>query len=96
MSPRRSRRRPLRPAGTARFQSLAAPHDPSLIQLADLGIAAPVGNPKPLTRTGHHIGTLMFMAPELLDPTLWKKSSRFNTPLVTNEATISQYVTTIR
>ncbi len=46
---------------------LEAPEDPHRCKLLDLGIAALIGNPEPLTQLGHP-GTVPYLAPEALDP----------------------------
>jgi eukaryotic-like serine/threonine-protein kinase len=46
-------------------------HDPSVpknVKLVDLGISVAAGNPAPLTQLGVAVGTLPYMAPEVLDP----------------------------
>ncbi len=48
-----------------------APERPEHVTLIDFGIAAPEGNPKPVTAVGNVIGTLAYMAPESLDPATW-------------------------
>lgn len=47
------------------------PADPATVKLVDLGIAAPAGNPQPLTDVGTVIGTAAYLAPELIDPSSW-------------------------
>lgn len=42
--------------------------EPSHVKLVDFGIAAALGNPKPLTAEFSVIGTMAYLAPELLDP----------------------------
>lgn len=53
------------------FDQPAAPEN---IKLVDLGVAAPVGNPNPLTVAGGFVGTSAYVAPEIVmrgkDPTL--------------------------
>lgn len=43
-----------------------APHLPGGVKLVDFGIAAPTGNPRPVTIDGQGMGTPAYMAPELL------------------------------
>ncbi|RYE92204.1 MAG: serine/threonine protein kinase, partial [Myxococcales bacterium] len=45
------------------------PSEPATIKLVDLGVAAPVGNPDPLTRAGGVVGTVAYLAPERIVPT---------------------------
>ena len=49
------------------------PDDPERVKLVDLGIAAPTGNPQPLTEPGSVIGTVPYLAPELIDPSCWRE-----------------------
>ena len=42
------------------------PTRPGAVRLIDFGIAAPVGNPRPLTREGSVVGTDRYLPPELL------------------------------
>ena len=51
---------------TDRF--LDEPRDPKNVKLVDFGIAALTGNPEPLTAQHSVIGTLAYLAPELLEP----------------------------
>lgn len=44
------------------------PSEPATIKLVDLGVAAPVGNPDPLTRAGGVVGTVAYLAPERVVP----------------------------
>lgn len=44
---------------------------PGSVRLIDFGIAAPAGNPRPLTATGAVIGTVPYLPPELLAPGRW-------------------------
>jgi len=44
----------------------SAPHVAGGVKLVDFGIAAPAGNPRPVTVVGQEIGTPAYMAPELL------------------------------
>lgn len=53
---------------------LAHPEDAAGVKLVDFGIAAAVNNPSPLTQTGGVVGTIEFLAPELLDPGFWKEA----------------------
>lgn len=50
----------------------AAPDDPNTLKLADLGIASAIGNPAQLTTAGVQVGTLPYLAPEILDPRRWE------------------------
>jgi serine/threonine-protein kinase len=52
---------------------LAHPEDADGVKLVDFGIAAAANNPSPLTQTGGMVGTIEFLAPELLDPSFWKE-----------------------
>ena len=47
------------------------PDRPEHVKLIDFGIAAPEGNPKPVTEIGRVIGTFAYMAPESIDPGFW-------------------------
>jgi hypothetical protein len=51
---------------------LAHPEDANGVKLVDFGIAAAANNPSPLTQLGGVVGTIEFLAPELLDPNFWK------------------------
>ena len=44
-----------------------SPGEPGTLKLVDFGIAAPAGNPNPLTREGGVVGTAPYLPPELLD-----------------------------
>ena len=44
-----------------------APGEPGTLKLVDFGIAAPAGNPHPLTREGGVVGTTPYLPPELLE-----------------------------
>jgi serine/threonine-protein kinase len=64
--------RDLKPANvliTEAFWSAAG--NPGGVRLIDFGIAAPAGNPRPLTATGAVIGTVAYLPPELLAPGRW-------------------------
>jgi serine/threonine protein kinase len=52
----------------------ALPRVPGMVKLVDFGIAAPAGNPRPLTSLGGVVGTLPYLAPELVDPATWGRS----------------------
>ncbi len=53
------------------------PEEPSNVKLVDFGIAAVEDNPQPLTAVNSVIGTLAYLAPEVVDPGFFKaKSSR--------------------
>lgn len=52
---------------------LAHPEDATGVKLVDFGIAAAANNPSPLTQIGSLVGTIEFLAPELLDPSFWKE-----------------------
>lgn len=49
------------------------PEDPATVKLVDFGIAAAPMNPAPLTAPGSVIGTVEFLAPELLDRGYWRE-----------------------
>lgn len=51
------------------------PTAPGAVRLVDFGISAAVGNPGGLTDVGHFIGTLPYMAPEMIDPSRWPAPS---------------------
>jgi serine/threonine-protein kinase len=50
------------------------PARPGFVKLVDFGIAAPAGNPRPLTSVGAVVGTIPYMAPELIDPATWGRA----------------------
>ncbi len=52
---------------------LAHPEDAAGVKLVDFGIAAAANNPTPLTQMGDVVGTIEFLAPELLDPGFWNE-----------------------
>jgi serine/threonine protein kinase len=54
---------------------LAHPEDAAGVKLVDYGIAAAANNPSPLTQMGGVVGTIEFLAPELLDPGFWKEAA---------------------
>ncbi len=45
-----------------------APDDPANVKLVDFGIASEEGNPNPLTALDSVVGTLSYLAPEMVDP----------------------------
>lgn len=47
---------------------LEHPDDPANVKLVDFGIASEEGNPNPLTALDSVVGTLSYLAPELVDP----------------------------
>jgi serine/threonine protein kinase len=49
-----------------------SPDDPTGVKLVDFGIAAEPHNPNPLTATGSVMGTIEYLAPELLDRGHWQ------------------------
>jgi serine/threonine protein kinase len=49
-----------------------APERPEHLKLIDLGIAAVEGNPRPMTDPGRVIGTAPYMAPEVIDPEVFR------------------------
>jgi serine/threonine-protein kinase len=51
---------------------LAHPDDSSRVKLVDFGIAAEHNNPAPITAEGAVMGTIEFLAPELVDRGFWK------------------------
>lgn len=57
---------------TDRFRD--EPGAPGAIKLVDFGIAAPASTSHRLTATGLVIGTLPYLAPELIDPARWGRS----------------------
>ncbi len=56
------------------------PEDPSGVKLLDFGIAREEGNPEPLTALDTVVGTLSFLAPEVVDPSFFK--AKGSTPAV--------------
>ncbi|WP_438037692.1 protein kinase domain-containing protein [Sorangium sp. So ce128] len=50
------------------------PRRPGAVKLLDFGIAASAGNPRPLTSLGAVVGTIPYMAPELVDPATWGRA----------------------
>lgn len=56
------------------------PGEPSTVKLLDFGIAAEEGNPQPLTALDTVVGTLAFLAPEVVDPSFFK--AKGSTPAV--------------
>ncbi|WP_437302710.1 protein kinase domain-containing protein [Sorangium sp. So ce388] len=50
------------------------PRRPGAVKLVDFGIAASAGNPRPLTSLGAVVGTIPYMAPELVDPATWRRA----------------------
>lgn len=52
-----------------------APRDAQNVKLVDFGIAAAEGNPEPLTALDSVIGTLPYLAPEVIDPAYFGKQS---------------------
>ncbi|WP_437661629.1 protein kinase domain-containing protein [Sorangium sp. So ce1182] len=50
------------------------PRRPGAVKLVDFGIAASAGNPRPLTSLGAVVGTIPYMAPELVDPATWGRA----------------------
>ncbi|WP_437573275.1 protein kinase domain-containing protein [Sorangium sp. So ce887] len=64
--------RDLKPANVLVTDAFWSTSDaPGSVRLIDFGIAAPAGNPRPLTATGAVIGTVAYLSPELLAPGLW-------------------------
>jgi eukaryotic-like serine/threonine-protein kinase len=67
--------RDLKPDNVVLAESFwAAPRAPGAVKLVDFGIAAPMGNPRPLTSEGAVVGTIPYMAPELIDPASWGRA----------------------
>ncbi|MEZ4313610.1 MAG: serine/threonine-protein kinase [Polyangiaceae bacterium] len=54
------------------------PDEPGTLKLLDFGIAAPAGNPKPLTREGGVVGTAPYLPPELLEPSQFETGNDFH------------------
>lgn len=51
------------------------PHGRGTVKLVDFGIAAPTGDATKLTTPGAVIGTLPYLAPELVDPASWGRGA---------------------
>jgi eukaryotic-like serine/threonine-protein kinase len=52
----------------------ASPRQPGAVKLVDFGIAAPTDNLRPLTSEGAVMGTIPYMAPELIDQATWGRA----------------------
>lgn len=55
-----------------------SPEEAGTLKLVDFGIAAPAGNPRPLTREGGVVGTAPYLPPEIVEPSgLFQEGSDF-------------------
>jgi eukaryotic-like serine/threonine-protein kinase len=58
------------------------PSAPGTVRLVDFGISAAIGNPQKLTDVGRMIGTVPYMAPEIIDPRYWPATPTAAAPTI--------------